>query len=741
MLTLPGSFRIYRAPGSVAFLNCGSALQPILPKSQCWCIEEDSSKFVLQIRRPQYWRIELPVDDQEDAQRAVLLREVLDRVLLFEKTRCPFERSFTVMLPEVKAPPVRKRPWTPRRSLVAPRAGEAEYLLVPGSGGFSGPVLRASRSASDMKVSRPATSQGAGVELKAAGRRETAVVHRESNAAEPSAVSEEQRKPCASAQAEEPEPATPVNSEAPSSGSREGQAEDAEPATALKLEIPTSGNSEVQAAKGAEETLDGTQDSVPRVETPVKVKEVVSVIEERIIEDPTPLTAVNEAITQAQQASALAPAASPTSAKSASPRIRRSTLLSTTSATTATPPSGDTMVRRRASAYEPLAYGRTLAAREPKTECPSPILDAERCASPPAVEEDAEVPPQEEVMFSDNVFDVVHEGSGEGANALRKTKLRRYGGFATTRSATLPPHLCVVTAPPAQPNAKPNLTIDTRTDDSNAEPGSPAAVSPTGSTDSFHSAQAETSPATPPLPASPGSPGVSPQTFPYPHDNILMPGVHHRDVSDLTVTPDTRRTWDATSTSSGASQFSAITAPDQSLSSVECGASESEDGAFASGVQRGGAVRHRSTASIAHRGLSPLPSAATLFNPASNPVAASKRVPVPRPRTPMEVLKRVPLAIVAKTCEVLLGPPAYLVQLMLRVASRISAGEWRGKVFGLGEGGERIPVQWDWSDEDGDLSGWSEDEVEFAGAAEAAAAGRGGVPGGWDDAGPSWGVD
>lgn len=548
-------------------------------------------------------------------------------------------------------------------------------------------------------------------------------------------MSEEQRAPCASTQTEGTEPATPVQSEAPSSGNEQGQAEDAEPATAPKLEIPTSSSAEEQA-ENAEETLDGTQDSVPRVETPVKVKEVVSVIEERIIEDPTPLTAVNEAITQAQQASALAPAASPTSAKSVSPRIRRSTLLSTTSATTATPPSGDTMVRRRASAYEPLAYGRTLAAREPKREDPQPVLDAERCASPPAVGEDAGVPPQEEVLFSDNVFDVVHEGAGEGANALRKRKLRRYGGFATARSATLPPHLCVVTSPPAQPNAKHNLTIDTRTAAS-ARPESPAAVSPTGSADSFHSAQAETSPATPP----PGSPCVSPQTFPYPHDNILMPGVHLRDVSDLTVTPDTRRTWDAMSTSSGASHFSAITAPDQSLTSVEeCGASDAEEGPLASGVQRG-AVRHRSTASIAHRGLSPLPSAATLFNPgnSSNPAASSKRVPVPRPRTPMEVLKRVPLAIVAKTCEVLLGPPAYLVQLMLRVASRIAAGEWRGKVFGVGEGGERIPVQWDWSDEDGDLSGWSEDEVEFAGAAEAEA-GRG-VPGAWDDMGPSWGVD
>lgn len=110
-----GHFRIYRAPGSITFLNCGSALQPIFPKSQAWCVDEDSSKFILQIRRPQYWRIEVPVEDPEDIQRAQLLREVFDQILQFEKTECPFQRSFTVELPERPQTPVIKRPWTPAR--------------------------------------------------------------------------------------------------------------------------------------------------------------------------------------------------------------------------------------------------------------------------------------------------------------------------------------------------------------------------------------------------------------------------------------------------------------------------------------------------------------------------------------------------------------------------------------------------------------------------------------------------
>ncbi|KAK3348113.1 inheritance of peroxisomes protein 1-domain-containing protein [Neurospora tetraspora] len=110
-----GHFRIYRAPGSITFLNCGSALQPIFPKSQAWCVDEHSSKFILQIRRPQYWRIEVPVDDPEDIRRAQLLREVFDQILQFEKTECPFQRSFTVELPERPQTPAIKRPWTPAR--------------------------------------------------------------------------------------------------------------------------------------------------------------------------------------------------------------------------------------------------------------------------------------------------------------------------------------------------------------------------------------------------------------------------------------------------------------------------------------------------------------------------------------------------------------------------------------------------------------------------------------------------
>ena len=47
-----------------------------------------------------------------------------------------------------------------------------------------------------------------------------------------------------------------------------------------------------------------------------------------------------------------------------------------------------------------------------------------------------------------------------------------------------------------------------------------------------------------------------------------------------------------------------------------------------------------------------------------------------------------------------MSPPSHLINLMLNVAARIAAGEWRGVVFGTDEHGEQIPVHWDWTDDE-----------------------------------------
>lgn len=791
-------------------------------------MEEDSSKFVLQIRKPQYWRIELPVADPEDAARAVFLREILDKVLLFEKTSCPFKRSFTVRLPEPPEAPVQKRPWTPRRSLVGPLPTDVpEGSPTPTSNkGFCSSPLRASQSPSRAALDGDDARLKAPEDGGSKGTAESGGSDTTESAADPNA----QTGPADTSESDQ----------------MSGQLEDAE----------------CQPEE--------SQDGATRVETPVKVREVVSVIEERITEDPTPLTAVNEAITQAQQAASLSPTVSPT-ARSKSPASRNTTPRATVTTTTPTTPLVDSSSSPSSALFKPVDYGRTSEKSEPESdnegsmkaattrtvpvtdadadtlpriptlnpvdyEQPSVASDAGRvdqgpvravasaatrtvpmtdadadtqpriptlksvdrerplvvsdtrrldqepvrtapttmtapfagtkvsptipafkpvdyglssvtarprkedqalvldtfCDTTPPVPEEGlrEEPVEEATLSSDGVSNDVHEGAGQGTNILRKRKLRRYGGFSTGRSSTMPPHLTVVTSPPEQPNEKPDQAVDAPSETVNADSGKSRPVSPTESSDSFHSAL---SPVTPPVHTGPNSPDLerSPQTFPYPHDNIFLPhhAAHHRDISDLTVTPHTRCTWDAMSMSSGASQFSAITAPDQSLAPVEeCRKSNaSEDGACSSAVSRP-AIRHRSTASIStNRALSPLPPAATLFNP--------KPRTVRRPSTRMEVLKKVPMTIVSKTCEVLLGPPAYLVKIMLRVAARIVAGEWSGAVMGFGDEGETIPVHWDC----GELSESEIDELDFVMPEEEGMERFGG--GSEDEAGPGWGVD
>lgn len=111
-----GPLRIYRVLGSVAFLSAGTLLRPILPKSQCWCVDGES-KFVLRVATNMYYRIELPNTCQAENEKVEELKLVLAKVLRYELTPCPFKRGFTVELPEPPRTPVRLRPWQPRPRL------------------------------------------------------------------------------------------------------------------------------------------------------------------------------------------------------------------------------------------------------------------------------------------------------------------------------------------------------------------------------------------------------------------------------------------------------------------------------------------------------------------------------------------------------------------------------------------------------------------------------------------------
>lgn len=55
----------------------------------------------------------MPVESNIERAQAEGLKEVLAKILLFEKTPCPFRRDFTVELPEPPETPVKKKPWRP----------------------------------------------------------------------------------------------------------------------------------------------------------------------------------------------------------------------------------------------------------------------------------------------------------------------------------------------------------------------------------------------------------------------------------------------------------------------------------------------------------------------------------------------------------------------------------------------------------------------------------------------------
>ncbi|OIW26382.1 hypothetical protein CONLIGDRAFT_683368 [Coniochaeta ligniaria NRRL 30616] len=549
-----GQFRIYRAPGSVAFLSCGSALQPILPKSQCWCVDEASSKYVLQIRRPQYWRIEVPVGSQDETRRALELREVLGQILQFEKTECPFKRGFTVELPERPQTPVKKRPWTP------------------------------------------------------VSRRSSTVL-----------------------------PPTPVT-----------------PADIMPIQ--------------------GARDEVPQ--SPL-AKSAVSILEEDIT---------------VSDGEAQIPSAGPPEA----PEKRQE---------------GD-------SALAGTVEGAVSAL--------------------------------EHIVQEQKDADVAH----------KSPRLAKPSGFQANRSVTAPPQLTLITAPPSNPASAKVAPEEVAVQEAVTE--RTLSRSTTASSDgSFHSVESWTSAGAPLPPSPPLTASGSPKALPYSQQYLYVPKkAHQQDTSDRTITPNTPRTLTGDSTDGTDSHYDEPSSQDTSVHDDEASstcsihtaddslqsptsATQTETSPVAVPTDLSAAhttsttttrttstsstvlarrpyMRHRPTTSSSisphsRSALNRLPSAADLFptyrSTSHSTTTTTTTVP---PSSRLALVRRLPTAIIHKTLEILFSPPSHLIDLMLKVAARIAAGEWRGYVFGFGEGGERIPVRWDWSDGDddgeGELGGWGADE-------------------------------
>ncbi|KAF2687955.1 hypothetical protein K458DRAFT_385519 [Lentithecium fluviatile CBS 122367] len=91
----------------------------------------------------------------------------------------------------------------------------------------------------------------------------------------------------------------------------------------------------------------------------------------------------------------------------------------------------------------------------------------------------------------------------------------------------------------------------------------------------------------------------------------------------------------------------------------------------------------RLTGASQKRAFSPMPQPQNLFCPPAH----NQR-------------KQFTTALIRKTCEIVLGPPAHLVQLMLRIAANISDGVFGFKTYRVPRTTEKIPCSWESSDED-----------------------------------------
>lgn len=258
-----------------------------------------------------------------------------------------------------------------------------------------------------------------------------------------------------------------------------------------------------------------------------------------------------------------------------------------------------------------------------------------------------------------------------------------------SRSITAPPVLSLVTSPPSRHRTR---SISPLRSANSLEMDSAFS----SSVESFHSVQSWHSPLDPPSPYASGRSSPS-STFPYPHEEIALPKRldHSREVSEITVTPETPRLGRIATISEVESSARASSPQPQTPTLSHDGSEKSDEEQFEvlTPPTIRPAIRHRATTSSnsRRRALSPLPPAVNLFSP---PRRNNRR---------LKTARHLPTAIIQKTCEILLSPPSHLFRLMISIATKIAAGEWRGVLSGEGES-----VHWDFEDEYGGDT-WEDD--------------------------------
>jgi DNA-binding transcriptional ArsR family regulator len=667
-MALLGPLRVYRAPGSVAFLNCQSVIQPILPKSRAWCVDTDSSKFILQMRRPLYWRIELPAEDENLHQKLQEFRDTLDQILLFEKTPCPFSRTFTVVLPEAPKTPVKKKPWKPvlkpspeTPAILPSEVEEPKVEVLPKIKQF--PVITG-----DFLTYKKQEAVSVKVEVTISNIE--------------AAISEE---------------------------TRNNKMSD----TAASKHLLADG-----------ELLLHTNEETPKVD-------------DSVLEDNTPVSSENDTSLKkdslgkeeiVQSSRGTRPVDNGNQSQREMPlsdedQTRTTTDEQSLSANDLSVESGESVAENFETSLPPL---------------PDSPLEAESLDIESPIQKSSE--DDYYTAVSDDNFGAPGLDTDSDATDDTNTTPRHYYPpslplrvldqedhrpevLHTGRSITAPPQLSILTSPPSKRRSLGSPYEKRAEDSANSDFSS--------SVDSFHSVQSWHSPITPLPPSPPQSQLTTPTMYPYPHDTIKLPKkIHHNhNVSEATITPETPRPRQSTRRESAGGRtplpFSSpepktptpikrIThdlveehfeiAPPPSGRRFSRKASRHEpspDEDFEGFTS----TRHttRSTTVSHRRALSPLPAAINLYSP-------KKR----RPRR-HQTARHLPTAIIQKTWEILVSPPSHLFNIMLEIAAKISAGTWKGVVFG--EGDEELA--WDYEGEcdfdDGTFVGdWAEDDFGFS---------------------------
>ncbi|KAI0150657.1 inheritance of peroxisomes protein 1-domain-containing protein [Xylariaceae sp. FL1272] len=676
-----GPFRIYRAPGSVAFLSCGSALQPILPRSQCWSVAQDNSRFVLQIRRPQYWRLELPISGPDDEQRGVLLRRVFDTILLFEKTECPFQRSFAVTLPNPPSTPVKKKAWTAEGKHLVASAFESD-LSPPAQ--LPKPISRPPPPTIVPRVGNGAVIGN--VELLVKQVPHVEAVHDDNALLSSGGIISEQR--------------------VGSSLHDDPHADSLPDETAAKSSKTMDAHSVLHTA--IERRSDPVLECSARSRTP-RPESILTQTTPSPQEKPSHYShypGLSEGLPRERSNSQVV--AESDYELSATPDLPRAKIEERQAEVEASDANRVVVTTKTVSdTAHANASGLELGKKSGLTSnlVTAELLVTSKNDGIPNIQEslDFQSSMEEPEPTSDENGPAAFEGSGNGAplNLTRKRMSRMLAG----RSFTAPPQLTLVTSPPSKSSRERHLPREPPSSDP-SQPYAAGNDSPSTSTASFHTIQSWHSPITPLPPSPPSSRPESPamDDFMFAQDDFAsISSSQSQDDSDCNRTPRAQVSVEKNSISLVESLGSTESTPTRLHSFIDKVPEQINHTPRSSALEERFSFRRRprpSNLSISHRALSPLPPAANLFTPP----------PRQTPQSRLATVRRLPVAIVQKTVEILLSPPSHLVNLMLKVASKIVAGEWRGLVFGLGESGEQIPVQWDYFS-DGEFSNLSDDDT------------------------------